>query len=120
MSRGLIIGILILLIIGIIGGTAALIIQRLLPTDSTSSSPQPTSGLLPGTQEGTRLGTLDPLGDEDGDGLSNGDEQKWGADINNPDTDGDGFKDGEEVRANHNPTIAGPNDTIPEGFVPGQ
>ena len=35
--------------------------------------------------------------DDDGDGLSNGDERDIGTDPNNPDTDGDGLIDGREV-----------------------
>ena len=37
---------------------------------------------------------LDPAGDEDGDGLTNGDETAAGTDAFNPDTDGDGVLDG--------------------------
>ena len=44
--------------------------------------------------------------DTDGDGLSDAEEARYGADPNNPDTDGDGFSDGEEVRNGYNP--AGP------------
>ncbi len=38
-----------------------------------------------------------PLGDLDGDGLSNGEEVALGTDPLNPDSDGDGLSDGEEV-----------------------
>jgi thiol-disulfide isomerase/thioredoxin len=46
---------------------------------------------------------LDPDGDEDGDGLSNGDEIKLGTDPENPDSDDDGFDDGDEVASGTNP-----------------
>jgi outer membrane protein OmpA-like peptidoglycan-associated protein len=36
--------------------------------------------------------------DDDNDGLSNGEERRYGTDPQNPDTDGDGLKDGEEVK----------------------
>jgi outer membrane protein OmpA-like peptidoglycan-associated protein len=36
--------------------------------------------------------------DPDRDGLSNGEERRYGTDPNNPDTDADGLKDGEEVK----------------------
>lgn len=37
-----------------------------------------------------------PLGDPDGDGLTNAEEEECGSDPNNPDTDGDGVLDGAE------------------------
>ncbi len=37
------------------------------------------------------------LGDDDGDGLTNEEEQQWNTDPNRPDTDGDGLIDGVEV-----------------------
>lgn len=36
--------------------------------------------------------------DDDKDGLTNGEERRFGTDPNNPDTDGDGLTDGEEVK----------------------
>ena len=42
-----------------------------------------------------------PDDDNDGDGLSNGYEEKIGTDPNNPDTDGDGLSDGDEVMKYH-------------------
>ncbi|MBI2098899.1 hypothetical protein HYT45_00600 [Candidatus Uhrbacteria bacterium] len=41
--------------------------------------------------------------DDDGDGLTNAEEARYGTNPNNPDTDGDGFKDGDEVKAGYNP-----------------
>ena len=38
-----------------------------------------------------------PLGDLDGDGLSNADEDVWRTDRLNPDSDGNGTSDGDEV-----------------------
>lgn len=118
MPRRLIIGLLVVLIVGIVGGTVALIFQRL-----RSDRSEPTATTTPATLQPADSGSqqvADPTGDEDGDGLSNADEQLWGADPKNSDTDGDTFKDGEEVAGRHNPTIAGPNDTVPAGFEPGQ
>lgn len=43
------------------------------------------------------LGSSD-ADDDDSDGLTNGEERRYGTDPNNPDTDGDGLKDGEEVK----------------------
>lgn len=112
MPRRAIIITLVVLILGIVGGSVALLVRRLpspSPVDSGSEAlPQAPSG------------ALDPTADEDGDGLSNGDEKSWGASVTTADSDGDGFKDGEEVRSGHNPTIAGPNDKLPPGFVPGR
>ncbi len=43
-------------------------------------------------------GNLNPDGDEDGDGLTNGQEVDIGTDPRKPDTDGDGLDDGLEVK----------------------
>jgi len=50
--------------------------------------------------------------DPDKDGLSNIDESYWNTDFQNPDTDGDGFLDGEEVVSGHDPSKAGPDDSL--------
>lgn len=118
MSRRLIIGILIVLILGVAGGAAVLVATRLQQGAEPAVTPT-APGQLPGAETGPQQ-VVDPTADNDGDGLTNGDEQLWGTNINNPDTDGDGFRDGEEVRARHNPTIPGPNDLLPEGFQPGR
>lgn len=110
MPRRLIIAVLLLLIIGIGGGTVVLVLRRLGPfTANSPAQPTPTVSEI-----------TDPTGDTDGDGLSNADEKVWGTSPTNPDTDGDGFKDGEEVRNGHNPSIAAPNDLLPPGFIPGK
>ena len=46
---------------------------------------------------------LDPNGDEDGDGLTNGQEVEIGTDPLKPDTDGDGLDDGLEVKVGTDP-----------------
>lgn len=117
MSRRVVIGILILLIVGVLGGTVALIISRLRTPRDVVQTPQTSS--LPSADTGGQQ-VVDPTGDSDGDGLTNADEKLWSTNPVLPDTDGDGFKDGEEVAANHNPTIPSPNDKLPAGFVPGQ
>lgn len=110
MPRRLIIAVLLLLIVGIGGGTVVLVLRRLGPfTANSPAQPTPTVSEI-----------TDPTGDTDGDGLSNADEKVWGTSPTNPDTDGDGFKDGEEVRNGHNPSIAAPNDLLPPGFIPGK
>lgn len=103
MSRRIVIGILIILIVGILGGIVAFTVYRL--RGDTPPLPQAT----PIQQQ-----LIDPAGDSDFDGLTNADETLWGTNPNTQDTDGDGYKDGEEVAANHNPTIPGPNDKLPE------
>ncbi|MCB9679900.1 MAG: hypothetical protein H6733_00385 [Alphaproteobacteria bacterium] len=40
---------------------------------------------------------IDPNGDEDGDGLTNAEEQELGTDWKIADSDGDGYSDGEEI-----------------------
>jgi hypothetical protein len=47
--------------------------------------------------------TIDPAGDEDGDGLTNAEEDELGTDWQVADSDGDGFSDGEEVEQGTNP-----------------
>lgn len=44
-----------------------------------------------------------PVGDSDGDGLSDEEEADLGTDPNNPDTDGDGVTDGAEVDCGSDP-----------------
>jgi outer membrane protein OmpA-like peptidoglycan-associated protein len=55
--------------------------------------------------------------DDDGDGLSNGEEARLGTDPLNPDSDGDGLSDGDEVKVYHtnplNPDTDG--DGLPDG-----
>ncbi|MCQ2395719.1 MAG: thrombospondin type 3 repeat-containing protein [Kiritimatiellae bacterium] len=60
---------------------------------------------------------LDPDGDEDGDGVSNGDEEIEGTNPLAPDTDGDGLTDGEELRVTRtNPRNSDTDgDGIPDG-----
>lgn len=118
MSRRVVIGILIFLILGVLGGTIALIIAR-FRTTPTEVSQNPQTSTLPGANTGGQQ-VVDPTGDSDADGLTNADEKLWGTNPNAQDTDNDGFKDGEEVSSNHNPTIPSPNDKLPAGFVPGQ
>lgn len=118
MSRRLVITILVVLIVGVVGGTAALVASRLQrgeeagPTDTEI-------GDLSQSETGSQR-VVDPTGDDDGDGLSNSDERLWGTNAELADTDGDGFSDGQEVAANHNPTIPAPNDVLPPGFQPGR
>lgn len=115
--RRLIIGILVLLILGVLGGTIALIVTR-LGSDDPNSNVTDLAEEAANQLEESGPAITDPTGDADDDGLSNSDERIWGTNPDNPDTDGDGFLDGEEVQSNHNPTIPGPDDTLPEGFVP--
>lgn len=119
MSRRAVIIILGVLIIGVVGGTAALIISRLRQNQDQTTGSSSGNGSLSEAPSGNQQ-TIDPTADDDGDGLINADEALWGTSRTNPDTDGDGYQDGEEVDAGHNPTIAAPNDLLPEGFVPGR
>jgi len=119
MSRRLVIGILAVLIIGVIGGTAVLVISRLRGLSPQATETSTDTGSLQEADTGSQQ-IVDPNGDSDGDGLTNSEEALWGTSTFSSDTDGDGFLDGEEVKANHNPTIASPNDVLPEGFVPGK
>lgn len=59
-------------------------------------------GLTNGEEED--LGTDPEIADSDGDGLSDGDEVNvYGTDPNNADSDGDGYWDGEEVESHTDP-----------------
>lgn len=117
MPRRLIIAMLIVLILGILGGTVVLIMQRLGSDEDPTATPTP--GTLSPADTGSQP-VVNPTADDDSDSLSNADEALWGTSTTNPDSDGDGFNDGEEVAADHNPTIAGPNDVLPANFEPGQ
>ncbi|MDA1168763.1 MAG: hypothetical protein O3A36_00300 [bacterium] len=108
MTRRVVIGILIILILGVLGGIVALSIFWLqTPTEDIVTTP-------------TIIPITDPTADSDNDGLSNADERVWGTDPADEDTDKDGYIDGVEVQKGHNPTIASPNDKLPPGFAPGQ
>jgi hypothetical protein len=122
MSRRLILGILVVLIVSVLVGTVVLVVQRLKgsQTSQMSENENMVPQLSVADQGNQKLAEEDPDGDLDGDGLSNADELLWGTDPTNPDTDGDGYTDGEEVATNHNPTVAGPNDVLPSNFQPGQ
>jgi hypothetical protein len=48
----------------------------------------------------------DPNADDDGDGLTNGEEDELGTDKDDPDTDDDGYDDGQEVKKNTDPLSA--------------
>lgn len=119
MSRRVVIAILVVLIIGILGGTVALITQRFGgdPAPDSGETSRSGTGLEPADQGGQQL--ADPNGDDDSDGLTNAEESVWRTDPKVADTDGDGYSDYEEVVARHNPTVAGPNDKLPDDFVPG-
>jgi outer membrane protein OmpA-like peptidoglycan-associated protein len=62
------------------------------------------------------LGSSD-ADDDDNDGLTNGEERRYGTNPNNADTDGDGLNDGEEVKKYHtNPLRPDTDgDGIPDG-----
>ena len=117
MSRRLIVGILLVLILGVIGGTGVLVVQRL--GGGSEVAQDETTGSLDEAEPGSPR-VVNPTFDDDADGLTNAQEALWGTDPNRADTDGDGFLDGEEVANNHNPTVAGPDDELPAGFRPGQ
>ncbi len=55
--------------------------------------------------------------DDDGDGLTNAEERKYGTDPNNPDTDGDGLSDGDEVKVYHTDPLKA--DTDGDGLTDG-
>lgn len=118
MPRRLIIVIFIVLILGIVGGTVVLVLQR-FRDNSTLSPSTTTPGALQPAAPGNQP-IANPTSDDDSDGLTNAEEVVWGANPAGRDTDGDGTPDGDEVTAGRNPTVAGPNDLLPEGFQLGQ
>jgi hypothetical protein len=68
------------------------------------------------TETGTKTPPLDPNGDEDKDGLKNGEEDEIGTDPLDPDTDDDGLDDGLEVQIGTDPLK---NDTDGDGVTDG-
>lgn len=64
----------------------------------------PTSDDTPGDDTDNGDDTLDPAADEDGDGISNGEEEEMGLDPYATDSDDDGFDDADEIAAGTNPT----------------
>ncbi len=81
------------------------------------------------TEGGTAIGDLDgdaiedfvdaddedgPLGDSDGDGISNEEELKIDSDPNDPDSDGDGVPDGDEIGDDANDPQDTDGDGIPD------
>ncbi|MBI3256058.1 MAG: hypothetical protein HYZ63_03750 [Candidatus Andersenbacteria bacterium] len=118
MSRRLILILLVVLIIGVVGGTAYFVVNRLRSGQTGQETTTEPGSLTQAPTGGQNV--ANPAGDDDVDTLTNSDEALWGTDPKNPDTDGDGYFDGEEVKANYNPTIPSPNDKLPEGFLPGK
>ena len=116
MPRRLIIGILIVLIIGVIGGTIYFVVRQFSGSDTTQQASTGT-GQLELAESGPQA-VDNPTGDDDNDGLTNAEEALWSTDRNRADSDNDGTRDGLEVSTNRNPTIAGPNDQLPPGFNP--
>jgi thiol-disulfide isomerase/thioredoxin len=60
-------------------------------------------GVPAGTDPADDTVVIDPAADEDGDGISNGDEEALGTDWQSADSDGDGFEDGDEMDVGTNP-----------------
>lgn len=120
MPRKLIISLLVFLILVIVAGTGFMAWQRFGGGSGDGSGDGSTSsdGLPTADTGGQQV--VNPSADDDGDGLTNAQEAQWLTDPKRTDTDGDGTSDAEEVKANRNPTIAGPDDVLPDGFSPGQ
>jgi len=84
--------------IALVAGSGLLLAACGLPPDGDEDG----DGLTNGDEED--LGTDPELSDTDGDGLSDGDEvNTYGTDPLNEDTDGDTYSDGDEVEGNTNP-----------------
>ena len=89
---------------------------------AAAEGPEETADVQSGEPEAepkAEADTLDPDGDDDGDGLTNGDETGvYETDPNNADTDGDGLSDGDEVNEYGTvPTVA---DTDGDGVADGE
>jgi hypothetical protein len=68
-------------------------------TTSTTTPTTPTTSTTSTTPPGTN-----PSADDDGDGLTNGEEAALGTDPHDADSDGDGYEDGDEVAEGSDPT----------------
>lgn len=116
MSRIVLIGVGIVLVIALVVGVIIVVSQFNTGADDKALSGDG-SGSLTGLQPAglaDRSNVISPEADDDGDGLNNADELLWDTDPSNPDTDGDGYLDGEEVAARHDPRIPAPNDALDE------
>jgi len=122
MPRVLVIGIFVVLVLGIVVGASVLVWQNFTgtPPEATEEEGSDQTGnslfkALPATEQAAQKegdDLVSDVGDDDSDGLTNGDELVWGTDKNNPDTDGDGYLDGEEVAAGHDPNKPAPDDLL--------
>jgi hypothetical protein len=88
----------------------AVALGQRVPDQSEAAAPE--EGETPGAEASpTAAVALDPAADQDGDGLTNGDEQQRGTDPNNADSDGDTLSDADEVNThNTNPLQADSDD----------
>ena len=68
-------------------------------------------------EKGTPKDIIDPNGDEDGDGLTNKEEEDIGTSITDPDSDDDGLDDGLEVKITGTDPLS--NDTDKDGVTDG-
>ena len=87
-------------------------------TDGTRFSALAISGSGNTSELSPALRGIDLRGDDDDDGLSNGDEFDAGTDLNDSDTDGDGVEDGPEV-SGENPTDPLNPDSDDDGLCDG-
>src|SRR3989344_8258983 len=86
-------------------------VALIYPEERTVKYSNPSAELETGTLENIIAITGDI--DTDSDGLKDWEEALFKSDPNNKDTDGDGTEDDEEVKLGRNPTLAGPNDKLP-------
>lgn len=102
-----------LLLIGIVIGGYLVLKSRI----GTASISQQLSQILEQSKKtitGCQPNSEDKSKDSDNDGLMDWQETTWQTDPCKPDTDGDGYLDGEEVASGYNPSIAAPNDELPD------
>ena len=101
----------IFLAVLLLAGLLFLILFFTAPTPLTNSAPKISTKETP--EDIFRKKFSEELNkDDDNDGLKNWEEAIYGTDPKNPDTDGDKTSDGNEIKANRNPLIKGPKDTV--------
>lgn len=110
MKKGNAITLSVIFAVLVIGGACTVLVLRNKTLTYEASSVN--NSLIPVTN--TDSESVLRAQDTDKDGLTDWEEVLWKTDAEKMDSDGDGTSDGDEIKANRNPAIKGPGDTLEE------